>query len=193
MEATANTTATEKPWFYEHKGQRVGGVSEEEIVSLVQSGIISRGCVVWKKGMPDWVSVETTELSHHLDDSAPPPLTGEHVSNTLVWVLAFAPIIGLMLESFVAGMVYADNAYKAESAAMSGQFWYITLILNVALSYWDEKRLSKSGTDTAKFNGFVWLIPVYLFQRAKALKHNLAYFITWIVCFVFVMLASAGY
>ncbi|MFO1353881.1 MAG: hypothetical protein U1E88_05305 [Acinetobacter sp.] len=35
-----------------------------------------------------------------------------------------------------------------------------------------------------KFKGMVWLVPVYLFQRAKALDQSLAYFIVWIVCFL---------
>lgn len=193
MESNNQQPAIDKPWFYESNGQRKGGVSEEEIISLIQSGVLSRSSAAWKKGLQDWMPIESTELRTYLDDSTPPPLRGEHVNNTIVWILAFAPILGLMLEAFIAGMVYRDNPYQAESAAMGGQFWYITLILNVALSYWDEKRLSKSGTTTKKFNGLVWLIPVYLYQRAKALKHSLAYFIVWVVCFVLVLLASAGY
>jgi len=137
------------------------------------------------------MKIENTELHTHLDESSPPPLTGEHVNNTVVWVLAFAPIIGLMLEYFVAGVVYSDNQDLAEAAASGGTFWYITLILNIALSYWDEKRLKKAGTNTEKFSGWVWLVPVYLFQRAKALKQNRAYFIVWIVCFVLVLTAIA--
>ena len=33
----------------------------------------------------------------------------------------------------------------------------------------------------------VWLIPVYLYQRAKVLNQNLAYFIVWIVCFALML------
>ena len=182
--------ATERLWFYEQGGQRKGGVSEVEIANLIKSGILSFGSSVWKKGFSDWMKIENTELRKHFDDSTPPPLTGEHVNNTVVWVLAFAPIIGLMLEYFVAGMVY-HSEYSAERAVSNGKFWYITLILNIGLSYWDEKRIKLAGTNTEKFSGWVWLVPVYLFQRAKALKHNLAYFIVWIVCFVIVLSGSA--
>jgi hypothetical protein len=193
MEATDPSSSTHKPWFYERKGERLGGVSEEEIISLIQSGALSWGSAIWKQGFQDWTPIENTDLRIHLDTLSPPPLRGQQVNNTVVWILAFAPIIGFMLEAFVAGMVHADNPYKAESAAFNGQFWYITLILNVALSYFDEKRLSKSGTDTNRFSGMVWLVPVYLYQRAKALKHNLGYFGVWIACFVLVMLATVGY
>lgn len=193
MEATDPLSSPNTPWFYERNGERLGGVSEEELIALIQSGTLSRGSAIWKQGFLDWTPIENTDLRVHLDSLSPPPLTGHHVNNTVVWVLAFAPFIGFLLEAFVAGMVYADNPYQAESAAFGGQFWYITLILNVALSYWDEKRLSKSGTDTGRFKGMVWLVPVYLYQRARALKHNLGYFGVWIACFVLVMLATVEY
>lgn len=192
MEATEQQSAQDKPWFYEDAGQRKGGYSHGEIIDLIKSGKLAHGAAVWKKGFADWMKIEHTELRPHLDESSPPPLTGEHVKNTVVWILAFAPIIGFMLEAFIAGIVYSDRPYHAESAAMSGEFWYISVMINVALSLWDEKKLKKAGTNTDRFNGMVWLVPVYLFQRAKALKQNLAYFITWIVCFVLVLLASQG-
>jgi len=31
--------------------------------------------------------------------------------------------------------------------------------------------------------GSAWLVPVYLFNRAKVLKQNNAYFIIWVVLF----------
>lgn len=187
MTAIEESAANDKPWFYESGGQRKGGVSEGEIISLIKSGTLSHGSAVWKKGFPDWMKVENTELRSYLDESAPPPLTGEHVNNTVIWILAFAPLIGFMLEYFVAGIVHHDNQFLAEAAAASGKFWYITLILNIGLSLLDEKRLKKAGTNTDKFSGWVWLVPVYLYQRSQALKHNLAYFIVWIVCFVLVL------
>jgi hypothetical protein len=186
MAAIDKQDIQEKAWFYEEGGQRKGAVSEGEIIKLIESGKLSHGSSIWRKGFPDWMKIENTELRVHLDEVTPPPLTGEHINNTVVWVLAFAPIIGFMLEHFVAGAIH-DNQYLAEAAAANGEYWYVTLILNVGLSFWDEKRLKKAGTNTEKFSGWIWLIPVYLYQRAKALKHNLAYFIVWIVCFVLVL------
>lgn len=178
-----NETNPQKPWFYERAGQRTGEFSEQEMIDLIASGEISHGTIVWRKGLSDWTKLELTELNAHLDDSTPPPLTGEHVNNTVIWVLAFAPLIGLTIEAIVAAFVYNGSEYRIEKALSSAEFWYITLALNIGLSFWDEKLLKKSGTDTGKFKGMVWLIPVYLFQRAKALKHNMAYFIVWLVCF----------
>ncbi|TVL08690.1 hypothetical protein AYI82_10140 [Shewanella algae] len=184
MSGIEEIKSQELPWFYEAKGERKGGVSEVAIVELIKNGTISYGTSVWRKGFPDWMKVENTELKAHLDDSAPPPLTGENVNNTIIWFLAFAPAIGLFLEGFVAGIVYGDNEYRIEEAISGAEFWYITLILNIALSIFDSKRLKAAGHNTDKFKGWVWLVPVYLFQRAKALKQNYAYFAVWIVCFL---------
>ena len=44
----------------------------------------------------------------------------------------------------MAYMVHSSE-YRAEQAVASGHFIYITLILNIALSFLDEKRLKKAG------------------------------------------------
>ena len=191
MEAAVQAVP-EKLWFYESEGQRKGGVPEAEIIALIKEGKLTHGASVWCKGMPDWMRIENTDLRVHLDDSAPPPLTGEHVNNTLVWVLAFAPIIGFFLESIVAGIVYRGNEHLMEMAMANNKFWYITIALNIGLSFWDERRLQEGGLNTEKFKGWVWLVPVYLFQRAKALKHNLAYFTVWVVSIIFMLIVFSG-
>ena len=175
------------PWFYEVNGVRKGGVSESEIIELITNGTVSQGSFIWQKGFPDWMKVENTALKIHLDDTSPPPLTGEGVNNTIVWFLAFAPLIGLFLEGFLAGIIYGDNEYRVEEAIYDAEFWYVTVALNIALSLFDSKRLTNAGHNIDKFKGWVWLVPVYLFQRAKALKHNYAYFAVWIVCFVIML------
>ncbi|MCY1359455.1 GYF domain 2 [compost metagenome] len=184
-------SATADKWFYEEKGQRLGGIDESAMIALIQSGKLRHGSSVWKQGLADWMNLEDTPLRIHLDQLSPPPLTGQNVSNTLVWVLAFAPILGLFLESFVAMLVY-DNENRAMNAVSDGKFFYITLVLNILLSVLDEKRLQKAGHNTSAFKGWVWLVPVYLYQRAKQLKQNLAYFSVWIACFVLVLLGMAA-
>lgn len=185
-----NSTTENDIWFYELNGERKGGVSESDLITLIKNGTLRHGSSVWKKGFSDWTHIEKTPLREHLDDTMPPPLPGAKVNNTVVWILAFAPIIGLTLEYMVGFMVYS-NEYRVEKAVTSGQFFYITLLLNIGLSFLDEKKLKKAGTDTSTFGGWVWLVPVYLYQRSQALKQNLAYFIVWIVCFVLVIAGMA--
>ncbi|QNN45563.1 DUF4339 domain-containing protein [Thermomonas brevis] len=184
------TQATTTHWFYEENGQKKGPIPEDEMIRLIGSSGIPRGTPVWTQGFPEWLKIENTELRAHLDNSsAPPPLSGEHINNTVAWVLAFAPLIGYFLEWIIAGMAHGGNEYAAQADMDNGKYWFVTLALNIALSVFDEKRLKDAGHDTRKFKGWVWLVPVYLYQRAKATKQNLAYFIIWIVCFALVLLA----
>jgi hypothetical protein len=80
----------------------------------------------------------------------------------------------------------SDGAAKA--ALGDNKYWFITLALNIGLSYFDENRLERAGYDTSKFKGMTWLVPVYLFKRAKALNQSLGYFIVWLVCFVITLM-----
>ena len=187
----------ETPWFYDKNGERTGGFAESQMVGLIQSGEIGYGTSVWKPGLDGWTKAENTDLGKHLVDVGPPPLKGATVSNGTVWVLALAPVIGLMLEYFVAGIIYSDSPdpdwmagtglsqsdLDAFNAVESGSLFLVTVILNIGLSILDERRLRKAGWDTSKIRGMVWLVPVYLFKRAKLLEQNLAYFIVWLVAF----------
>ena len=173
--------AQDTAWFHEEDGQRKGPVSDSEMVNLIKLAKVSYGSAVWKKGFPDWLKVENTELAVHLAEVSPPPLSGEHVNNTIVWILAFAPLIGLFLEYLVAMAVYG-NEFAAQVAVKSNKLWFITVGLNIGLGFFDERRLKKAGHNTDKFKGWVWIVPVYLYQRAKHMKQNLAYFIVWLVC-----------
>ncbi|MDI1270530.1 MAG: DUF4339 domain-containing protein [Polaromonas sp.] len=184
----AVAAASEAIWFHEEDGSRKGPLTEAEMVVLIGSGKVTGSTAVWKKGFPDWLKLERTELKAYLDDKAPPPLRGEHINNTVIWVLAFAPLIGLMLEYFVAGIIYR-NGRLAELAVENNKYWFITVALNIGLCYYDEHRLKLAGHDTSKFKGLAFIVPVYLYQRAMALHHNLAYFIVWIACFLFIMVA----
>lgn len=97
------------------------------------------------------------------------------VDNTLVWILAFAPILGA-----ICGQVLKDSL---ESGWM---LQFPTLALNIVLAVMDQKKLRQQGYDTSSL-GKTWLIPTYLYKRAKLFHHSLAYFIVWIVCFMLMM------
>lgn len=115
------------------------------------------------------------------------------VKNTLVWVVAFMPLISVFIEYLLAGTIY-KNAFVATLAVRSGKLWWVSLIvigLNIGLCYCDENKLKKLGIDTSSF-GQAWLIPVYLWRRAKALGHNQAYTIVWGVLFCLSILGVFG-
>ncbi len=189
-----------KPWHYEYKGQRLGPVSEPQMRELIQQRVIAGSTLVWSQGQADWLPLERTELAAHLvhqvaSASSPPPLPGSRVPNDVVWVLAVAPLLGLVLESLLAGAL-APSGELAEQAVLvaiaSGTYWYVSLALNVALSLLDDWRLKKAGVDTAGFGKLALIVPVYLWKRAKALGQRPVYFWIWLVTFVFALLCAVG-
>ena len=83
----------------------------------------------------------------------------------------------------MAGTGLSQSDLDASNTVESAQLFLVTVILNIALSILDERKLRKAGWDTNKIRGMVWLVPVYLFKRAKLLEQNLAYLIVWLVAF----------
>jgi hypothetical protein len=167
----AETFAAEADWHYELNGVRTGPVTEDEMAELISSNKLGRGSFVWKKGMTDWMTLEKTAFSDRFANE-PPPLTGAAVSNTVVWWLAFAPLIGLFIEEFLSGATHKSP----------NDFWWVTLVLNIALSIADEKKLKQAGHKTDQM-GPSFIVPVYLFKRAKILNQSNSYFIVWLVLF----------
>lgn len=110
------------------------------------------------------------------------------INNTWVWLLAAAPVIGLFLEAFIIG-AGATSAHMFEKNLLEHKFWYITLIINIAFAVIDERKLKQAGVDTQAFGKIVFLIPVYLWMRAKALAQKPTYFWVWIGLFVITSLA----
>ncbi|VFT62135.1 hypothetical protein [Pseudomonas aeruginosa] len=85
------------------------------------------------------------------------------MNNTLVWVLAFVPIIGYLLESFVAGL-FNTNETQWERAMAESRYWYVTLLLNITLSVFDSKRLKQAGHDIGRFKaGYSWCRSICIY------------------------------
>jgi GYF domain 2 len=166
-------------WHYEKDGQRIGPIEFEHIYKLIKDGAITRDTAVWREGFTEWKEAFATELKDSFDQTAPPPLPSAYVNNTIIWILAFAPAIGEVLKGFIEGVT---NGYL-----QAQNLWIVVVVLNVALAELDAKKLIAAGVEASKFRSMTWIVPVYLFQRAKALKHEMYYFIVWIVCFIVVL------
>ena len=171
-------------WHYEKNGERLGGVSQDEIGALISMRSINGQTLVWKQGFVDWTPLRNTELATYLNTvDSPPALPASRINNVWVWLLAAAPFLGGLLEGFISG-VFSSNEYMLEETLANHRFWYVTLLLNIALSITDERSLKKAGVDTKKFGKVVFIIPVYLWKRAKALNQKTVYFWVWVVLFV---------
>lgn len=167
----AETLTSQVEWHYEVDGVRTGPVTEGAIVELIAKQQLGRGSFVWCKGLAEWKTLETTAFFEQFSHT-PPPLTGAAVNNTLVWWLAFAPLLGLLLAGLLSDMTDKDIE----------KFWWVTLLLNIVLSVFDEKKLKQAGHDTTRM-GSSFIVPVYLFKRARILHQSNSYFIVWVVLF----------
>lgn len=95
--------------------------------------------------------------------------TTASVDNLIVWLLALSPIVGIFFEML--GIVLIGVPWLIVPDV-------IALALSIYLGYMDRKKLKAMGHDTSKL-GPPWLVPIYLFKRARMFKHKLTYFIVW--------------
>lgn len=168
-------------YHYEENGHRKGPVEKEEIQKLIDNNILDRDSKIWCQEFSDWKSIHETDFD--TSKLPPPPLSGSSINNTYIWILAFAPIIGTILEYTIA-YAFSSTDYEAEINVENGKYWAATMLVNILLCWLDEKQLNKSGHDTSKFKGWLWLVPVYLYIRCNKTKVNLAPFIIWIGLFI---------
>ena len=189
--ASGQQTGSSGTWYYEDHGKRNGPVSAEDLSALIKQTKIGYGDLVWAPGLADWQKLEDTEWRDALP--GPPPLKGGRVPGLFVWLLAFAPLIGLVLEALVAGIVYEGDEAAIATAMSDSKFFYITLLLNILFAGLDSHKLKRAGYDTSKFGWwFLILVPVYIYLRSKHLKVSYAPFIVWMIAFLLLLLASAS-
>lgn len=179
-----------KHWYYEKDGTRAGPVSEDVLRTLVSEGTLRRENLVWTSEYgTDWKALGETELSSLvvMDENSPPPLPASSINNTYVWIMAFVPLIGFVIERIAASMVPAEtwnNSFKFVLFAYIGTY--------IGLAKADELALQKTGRDTSKFAGMLWFVPVYLFKRATYTTTSRATFWTWVGTFVGALFISGN-
>ena len=91
----------------------------------------------------------------------------------MAWVIACAPLIGAFAEGFFSALFHYAG----------GMLFMVSVGINVFLCTKDEQNLKASGTDTSAL-GNTWLVPLYLFNRAKTLGEKPAYAILWCILFL---------
>jgi hypothetical protein len=157
-------------WYYEAGGKRNGPISLQECKQLLQDGLIDSHTLVWKSGFSDWMRICDSELNQLIE--GPPPIPGGYMNNSLAWMLAFIPILGLSL-----GFLLPDS-----------ELWYIIMpILNIVLIVLDLNLLKRGGY-AVSFWVWFWLVPVYLYKRATYLKQGRLHFVVWTTSFCLLIL-----
>jgi hypothetical protein len=182
MTDATNTATDMDEWFYTAGGQRLGPISSVAIRQLLNEQKIDAETPVWRKGQVDWKPLRDTEFGLLLSE-APPPVATAHMNNGLVWALAVAPIAYALI-TFVLQNA-AEESSSQELANLANASFFLPIVINAALCLLDLRQLKRAGYSDGflTFWGLV-LAPVYLFMRAKRLRHKPTYAITWIVTFV---------
>lgn len=184
------TTTSEEGWFYARAGERQGPVPADKLRELLAAQTIDGETPIWRKGLPDWQPLRTTEIGAQLKDE-PPPIAAHEVNNGLVWTLAVAPMAYVLLDIAILGYQinhpYEDNAF---SSALS---WLIPVLVNGALCLLDEQQLKRAGYSSGWMTFFALLLaPVYLFVRAQRLRQAPAYGFVWIASFIVSIILQAA-
>lgn len=164
----------EKNWYYAAKGEKIGPAKIEEIHKLIAAGTISAQTHVWN-GEGDWQAAQSMAgLAHLFIRETPPPLTGDDIDNRYIWAVVAVPIVGVIIELMT-----------------STPLWWLYIAANIVCCVLDEKKLKAAGHETP-VKWMVFLVPVYLWQRAELLGHKKHYFWAWIAAFVLSILIELG-
>lgn len=187
-------------WFYSDRGDRKGPVAARMLRDLVNQRRIGAETPVWRKGLASWIPLREAGILAELSD-VPPPLSPALINNSLVWVVAFLPLVFAIVDYSI-GEFYLESHGVSPRDILIGRGlvmnsiravysvpWWVVLIANSLLCIWDERRLNKAGYDT---NNLVWaallFVPAYLFVRAKRLQQTPSYAVVWVIAFVFSLL-----
>lgn len=179
-------------WYYSVGGERKGPVSEGAIQQMLDHKELNPNSTqVWRKGMREWAPLRNSDLGKFVD-SEPPPISGDQINNSLVWIVAVLPLVFGLIEAYLATRPEAILARRLSMIAGSGVSfresgipWQITTAVNSGLCLWDERRLNKAGHSHKWMTiSAILFVPVYLFLRAKQLRQRPTYAITWIVMLV---------
>ena len=100
------------------------------------------------------------------------------LDNTVICLLAFAPILIIIIEVFISG----------GDGLGAGPGFLLGLAVNSGLAILDESIIKKAGYESNNLIWAIFLVPVYLWQRATITNQSRSYFWIWIVCFVIVLL-----
>ena len=108
-------------------------------------------------------------------------------SHSLVWLVAFIPLAGLVLD-----LMLIEEGLST---------WWTTpwvLVTNIALTRKDNKNLASQNFDTSSIDSWTTLlIPIYLFKRVGVAGGGYGYAVTWLattsIWLLFPYLLQPGY
>ncbi len=175
-------------WFYEENGERHGTLDETQMIELIHAGRFDQHTPVWRIGDTDWRLLGETELGAHLRALSPAAPPARPHDNRLAWLLAFAPLLGYLLEWLMA-FAFSGSALEVRQAMETSRYWPATLALHILLGVLDVQQLQQVGHDTRHLRSWVWLAPAYLYQRARQQRHSRGPLAVWLAACSLLLLA----
>ncbi|MGY0504782.1 GYF domain-containing protein [Luteimonas sp. e5] len=119
-------------WYYADAAhQQRGPVGEDELLALLQQGVIGRDTLVWRSGMPQWqplrrvIALPAATLAAAASTPAPPaaaaPAAKRGMNGCLIALIVAAVVTIPMLAIFAAIAIpaYQDYLLRAEVAALN--------------------------------------------------------------------------
>lgn len=160
-------------WHYNAGGVSTGPVSLDDLIGLYKTGKINENTLVWNaEKAGEWAKYRSyPELN---DTAAPPPLPATAINDTWIWIIAFAPLIGLLIES-----IYASNAGSfLDDKVILIAYW----VAYVFLASLDLGAIRKSGRrqQVGSIGPLILLVPVYIFMRSRRLEKPQYPLLVWI-------------
>ncbi len=125
------------------------------------------------KGVPKPASLPSTPQGKAPVAPLPgfPPLASARatqVNNTVVWLLAFTPLIALLAQ----GMAGPDPTMMT---------FLMVLFVSEGICQWrDEAMLKRAGYDLTAMGAWKWFAPTYLLKRAQIVGESNAYAWFWL-------------
>lgn len=164
-------------WYYAFNGNRIGPISEAELLRLLETGHINENTQVWKQGLQNWVSITQSGIvMPQKDETVPPPLAVNQMNNKPIIFLLFVPIISSLIQFLIAGWFQID----------ANRLWWIAVGLNIFCCTMDYYRVKKAGYNADKLMAvFIFLIPLYIYKRMAMVNGKKWVFtLIWIAVFV---------
>jgi hypothetical protein len=164
----------DRVWFFEKTGTRLGPLTDKQFQAAIVRRELTRESLVWTKEYGDnWCPASQTGF---FDTGGPPPLPMSAVSDGWAWALALAPWLFLLIERLKGGFA---------PAFPERYLWIAFFVINSLITIIDAKVIERSGRNERdiRLGIWFWLVPAYLFQRARALATSQLTLIVWLASF----------
>ena len=122
-------------WYINLDGKPQGTFTADQVQSFIQSGKITKGCLIWKKGFAAW---EPVELHFKFDEpkevikSIQQPINREIATETKPQNFTLLLLVGLVTIASIAGFFWIKSSSETAQDTSSLTFnWFAALALSI--------------------------------------------------------------